>query len=214
MTLAMAANIHYFERNNDYFAADQTEEPLLHCWSLAVEEQFYLVHPFLLWGIWACTKSPTAILLGLLALSVGSFALSVAFSITTGSQAAAAASATFDRAMFSYYMLPARAWEMAIGGLLAFDRGVSVFADRPIAADIVGWLGVAAIVASCFVFDETMPWPSYLALLPCVGTLMFIASQRPKLTTAGTLFAKPAVVFVGQMSYSWYLWHWPVENPP
>ena len=207
MTLVMAANIHYFNRDEGYFEAGQTAvEPLMHCWSLAAEEQFYLVHPLLLWGIWACTKSPKAILIGLVALSVGSFTLSVAY----GELTATSECGGFDRAMFSYYMLPARAWEMAIGGLLAFDRGVSVFADRPIAADIVGWLGIAAIVTSCFVFDETRPWPSYRALLPCVGTLMFIASQRPRRTTAGIVFAYPAVVFVGQMSYSWYLWHWPI----
>lgn len=156
----MGANILYFHRATDYFAGDHSEEPLLHCWSLAVEEQFYLVHPFMLWAIWSCTKSARAVFIGLAALSVGSFVMSVVFAKSWP--------------MFAYFMLPARAWEMAIGGILAFDHGPSIFDTRKSLGELVSLTGVAMIVASCFVFTEMTPWPSYNALLPCMGTVFFI----------------------------------------
>ena len=66
------------------------------------------------------------------------------------------------------------------------------------------------IIASCFVFTAATPWPSFYALLPCLGTVFFIWANRPSLTWGGKLFAHKVPVFVGQLSYSWYLWHWPV----
>ena len=80
--------------------------------------------------------------------------------------------------VFAYYMLPTRAWEMAIGGILAFDHGPSIFDTRWLLAEVVGWIGVGMIIVSCCVFTAATPWPSYNALLPCVGTLLFIWSQR------------------------------------
>lgn len=186
----------YFTRAKDYFQADHTEEPLLHCWSLAVEEQFYLVHPILLLILWRCTKSTKVVFAGLAALAIASFGMSVAYSTSN--------------AVFAYYMLPTRAWEMAIGGILAFDHGTSIFDNRRWLAEVVSWGGVAMIIAACFVFTAATPWPSYHALLPCMGTLFFVWSQRPALTSCGKFFAHKVPVFVGQLSYSWYLWHWPV----
>ena len=170
LTLAMGANILYYSRADDYFAADHTEEPLLHCWSLAVEEQFYLVHPVMLLLLWRCTKSTKAVLAGLVILAGASFVVSIAYSKTN--------------AMFAYYMLPARAWEMAIGGILAFDHGRSIFDDRLVLAEIVSWSGVVRINCA-----QPPPHPPSIPAPPRVSTTpdLLPSSMGIKFAQCGTI---------------------------
>jgi peptidoglycan/LPS O-acetylase OafA/YrhL len=202
-TLLSVANFHWLIYNAGYFSPNSESMPLLHMWSLAVEEQFYLLHPLLLWGVWRRTHSPRAVFIALTVLCAGSLAFSIA--VVPGSFAV------------GYYMLPSRAWEMALGGLLAFEARLGddgSFCGRGnkkrVVAEVASWGGVGMIIASCFIFDKNTPWPSYPALLPCAGTMLFIAAERVRPTFCGRLFALRPVVFVGQLSYSWYLWHWPV----
>ena len=96
---------------------------------------------------------------------------------------------------------------MAVGGMLAFDNGL--FKEK-VAATLAGWTGIGMIMISYFVFDSTSTWPGWCAMVPCAGAVLFIMSQRVERNSAGALLASKPLVFVGKISYSLYLWHWPI----
>ena len=183
-----ASNI-LFWCETGYFDQAATLKPLLHTWSLAVEEQFYLVVPALLWLLVRTWRQRRAfIAVALAAVAVLSFALSCW-------QTAHAPSAAF-------YLSPGRAWEFLLGsGLLLFERK---------AASIPALVaGMAMIVAAALSFGHTTLFPGPAALLPCLGTALVVwANIRPAAGPAAWLLRGGA--FVGRLSYSLYLWHWPV----
>ena len=114
---------------------------------------------------------------------------------------------------FVFYLLPARAWEMLLGSVVAFDREyrfLAPLAKPALAAELVSWAGLIMIGSSYFLFTDTIDYPSFPTLLPCVGTALFTVSQEEHRTSCGKFLAHGIPVFVGQMSYSLYLWHWPV----
>ena len=189
--LLASANIRlYFQ--SSYFDSSAAE-PLLHCWSLAVEEQFYLLFPVLLWSLWRDAESGRRIMIAQLIIFVFSLGISVAVTPVDN--------------RFAFYLLPSRAWEFAMGGLLAFDPGIL----RTTAwAEAASWCGILCMVLSFVLFNKLTPFPSFTALLPCGGACLFIASQRSLRTSAGKLLSSRYAVSVGKVSYSLYLWHWPV----
>lgn len=193
--LLVGANFHFLGKAGGYFQQTKLEQPLLHCWSLAVEEQFYIVFPILIRLAWTRRHRASSITFWMLCII---FIASLVLSISMAGS------------MFSFYMLPTRAWEMTFGALLAYDRGSSIFVRNRAAAEIGAWAGMVLIVSSYFALNEHSPYPSHRALLPCCGTVLFIASQRKHLALCGKFFASPVPVFIGKASYSLYLWHWPV----
>ena len=176
-----------------YFAPVASVKPLLHTWSLAVEEQFYLFFPFLLLAI--KRFSHKSIVPAILLLGGVSFGSSVFCSYFYSS--------------FNFYFLPTRAWELLIGAFLA---ATPVPERAPIRwmTESLSWGGLLAIVCAVFCYDHNTRFPGVSALLPCIGAGALIWANSHTLTSAGKLLALRPVVFTGLISYSLYLWHWPV----
>ncbi|QRM54978.1 acyltransferase family protein [Sinorhizobium sp. BG8] len=193
ITAALSVSNFYFWHKSDYFAPDSHEVPLLHTWSLGVEEQFYVLLPLLLMGLWKTRRS--WVTWTILAIAAASLGLS-----QWGAQNAPDA---------NFYLLPARAWELLAGSLVALMqfRREGVAPHR--AAGQFALLGLALVLFSIFFFDETVPFPSVYALVPVVGTAL-ILQFAVKGTWAATLLSAAPLVVIGQLSYSAYLWHQPL----
>lgn len=188
---AFVSNVTFWQAEaGGYFGEAATHWPLLHTWSLAVEAQAYLVLAVLLWLLRG--RSIRLAALAVAVLLAGSFAL-----------AAVAAERTPSAAFF---LLPTRWWEIALGALVAL---VAVPMPR-LVRETAAAAGLAAIVAAILLFDAGTAVPGAPALLPCLGTAAVLAAGRAGPTATNRLLAAPALVVVGLLSYSLYLWHWPV----
>jgi peptidoglycan/LPS O-acetylase OafA/YrhL len=189
------SNIFFDHASSDYFAAAVQRNPLLHTWSLGVEEQFYLVWPgLILFASRSRRARPVVWILG--ALAAGSFACGVL--------------ATRAAPMFAFYELPARAWEFAAGGLLALPTAVASSARTRIWAVTGGIVGAAMILGTVLWVKGGSGFPGWIALVPVAGTLLtlFAGVVAPQRGVSAVLGAAP-LQFLGARSYSWYLWHWP-----
>ena len=187
--LGFAANIWFFTQSG-YFQGAAETMPLLHTWSLGVEEQFYIVFPLALILIarFATRRCRLLVWLGALA----SFALAVA------TQDAGDGSA--------FYLLPARAWELLAGSLLAL--GAVPRATGRAMREALSWTGLALIVAPVLTYDRTTVFPGLAALPPVLGAALLIHAGPA--TQAGKMLSLRPLVWVGLISYSLYLWHWPL----
>jgi peptidoglycan/LPS O-acetylase OafA/YrhL len=175
----------------DYFAATSSPSPFLHFWSLSVEEQFYLVWPALIvlltWRGGGSRRLIAALLIGV----VASFALSMW--LTDASPARA------------FYLLPTRVWQLGVGGLLALI-GVMGTSRR---AGALAWAGLAAVAVAGVALTAEMPYPGLAALLPTAGAVALLYGGAAPGGPARLLAAAP-LRFLGKISYSLYLWHWPL----
>ena len=177
------ANVHFAALGTDYSDASRPPSPVLHLWSLAVEEQFYLVWPLLLLGLLSVLGRRAA--LGVAALVAASFAWSV---LSTAATPAAA-----------YFSTPARAWELGAGALLA------LVVRRQVPRAWLSRTGLALVAVAALAFDERTAFPGWAAALPVLGTVLVLLGGAP----LGVL-VHPVSAYVGRLSYSLYLWHWPV----
>ena len=208
--LLLGANFHFYNVTDSYFF-DQESIPLLHCWSLAVEEQFYLVSPLALSTLFVrrCGSHGGDGVRAAVFLAVAVFA-SFAFAVVL---------APVDP-NFAFFLLPSRVWEMCVGGLAWLFECYMARSRRGEAAlspssamlpEIASWIGLGSIALSYFVYDKNTRFPSYPALLPCLGTCLFlIYTGEEHGTYASKLLGSVVPRFIGKMSYSWYLWHWPI----
>jgi peptidoglycan/LPS O-acetylase OafA/YrhL len=194
-------NWHLAASSVDYFAADDAPSPLQHFWSLSAEEQFYFFWPplMLIGVILARGREPRvqrraiAVVLG--ALTVASLGFGVWQTATHPATA--------------YFGTPTRAWEFGAGGLLALWAAHESGAERWRSA--LSWAGLAAIVVAAFAFTKATPFPGLAALLPVLGTAAVIRAGLPQARWAPSAGFKLAPVqLVGDISYSIYLWHWPL----
>ncbi|MEV0897794.1 acyltransferase family protein [Actinoplanes sp. NPDC049802] len=180
-----------------YMNADAEPSPLQHFWSLAVEEQFYLVWPLLLLIFalaWGKRRTPVIVTLVLVV------AASLTVSITQ----------TASSAPWAYFGAHTRAWELAVGALVAVGAARLAGLPRTFAAALT-WAGLTAVLISAFLYDEATPFPGSAAALPVLGAAAIIAGgcSAPR-GGAVTLLGTWPFQQIGKYSYSWYLWHWPV----
>jgi peptidoglycan/LPS O-acetylase OafA/YrhL len=192
---AFVSNI-FFGLRTGYFDAASSDQPLLHIWSLAVEEQFYLVWPVILVAInFRCTEKTKA--MALTAILVASLGYSE-FLVHHSREAA-------------FYLTPSRAWELLLGSLLATQL-VSRWSERMSrnVADFASIVGVLLIGFAIISYDSKTPFPGIACIAPCVGAALVIGAGEVGPTVGGRLLSLPAIAFMGRISYSLYLWHWPV----
>ena len=187
-----------FWRTSGYFDLTADEKPLLHTWSLGVEEQFYILFPLLVTLCWRLgVRRLAVLLLGLAGVSL----LSSQWAL--------------DRhALASFFLAPLRAWELLVGALLALGSDAQL-RFRPVAGwpgwalQALGLLGLALILLPVFVYDAATPFPGWHALPPVLGTALVLACVQPG-SAAGWLLTLRPVLWLGMISYSAYLWHQPL----
>jgi peptidoglycan/LPS O-acetylase OafA/YrhL len=185
----LIANI-YCLRHADYFAQISELKPLLHTWSLAVEEQFYMLFPFL---ILLVKKYNFRLRLSLSVCIISSLTLSILW--------------TKYYPLANFYLLPPRAWELLLGGIIAIPIKLP---NNRFLLNCTSSLGAAMVAASIFLYNKSTPFPGTAALLPCVGTALIILPNSLNQTLVGKALSFTPLVYIGLISYSLYLWHWPI----
>jgi peptidoglycan/LPS O-acetylase OafA/YrhL len=201
-------NYWFLLRGTDYFASHLPPSPFQHFWSLGVEEQFYIV--------WAPIILATAWIVGKLRRRRASKAAHslrpyvLVLTLIVAVSFAQSLVETYVAPYQAFYSLQTRAWQLGLGGLVALT------AEHwrrlpPRAAAICGWIGLAMILVSCSWLSSIMFYPGFAALLPTVGAVLVIGGGcATPLDGCGRLLMLPPMQAMGRMSYSWYLWHWPV----
>ncbi|MBL1418937.1 MAG: acyltransferase [Alphaproteobacteria bacterium] len=187
----MSSNI-YFWQKAGYFASSSELRPLLHTWSLAIEEQFYLFFPLLLLLLKKIQHKALIIILALLTISSLLWADYI----------------SLVRPVEGFYLLPARAWELLFGSLLAISIHYWQAINHKI-ANILSIIGLVLIAYAIINFDQNVPFPSFWTLIPVGGTFLVIAFANPE-NLVGKLLGLRPMVTIGLISYSAYLWHWPI----
>jgi peptidoglycan/LPS O-acetylase OafA/YrhL len=186
-----ASNVLFWQESG-YFDGPAELKPLLHTWSLAVEEQYYIFFPIYLYLMWRFARR------GMAAATIAILVLSLAGSIWQVKYQPNAA----------FYLIPPRTWELLLGSALA----MGLFPRLPGSAihKVLPGLGIAFIAWSIFGFTRSTPFPGLNALFPCIGAALIIYSGAYGPSPVGWLLSTRLAVFVGKISYSLYLWHWPL----
>jgi peptidoglycan/LPS O-acetylase OafA/YrhL len=190
-TTFFASNI-LFWIEAGYFDAESLMKPLLHTWSLAVEEQYYIFYPPLLILIYKfLNRNGLPIIIGL-------WFTSLAWSVWSSSNDPTAA----------FYLAQSRIWELLTGAILAL--GYIRESKNTIVNESMGVLGLLMVIYAVVSFDHTTKFPGYMAVIPCVGTAMILYSGGSHKTYVSRILSTRFLVFTGLISFSLYLWHWPI----
>jgi peptidoglycan/LPS O-acetylase OafA/YrhL len=192
-------NVHFSNVGTNYFQAGLPPSTLQNYWSLAVEEQFYVIYPALI-GVLTLVAVRRSIRAKLavtaIAIAIGSFAWSVWY--------------THHNPAASYFALSTRAWELALGGLVA--AGTTVWSRIPERVGaLLAWAGIAGIAYATFAFSTSTPYPGWIALIPVAGTAFVILGGVPAPASGpGAVLSTTPLRWIGKLSFAIYLWHWPI----
>lgn len=189
----ITSNIHFLDYLKDYFNGDALVSPMLHTWSLSLEEQFYLVFPLLLILVRYYWKFKYGALTSAIVLTL----LSIIACIVIGNGAS----------MNAFYLLPYRAWELLAGALLAL---IKLPPPGRKSAQLAGGLGMLMVLGSFWAFNEENLIPGISAIPACFGTVLLLFSGKTHETFAARALSWKPLVGIGLISYSLYLWHWPL----
>lgn len=194
-TSTYISNFWFLHQSADYFAPASETNPLLHTWSLAVEEQFYFAWPLLILLAFRLGRGRRGLISALALAAAVSFVGCVW--LTQASQP------------WGFYSTPARAWEFALGGIASLIP-LAWLRARAAWGPLLGWLGIAAVMLAAARFSESTSFPGASALLPVAGTVaVLVGGQLVPGAGVGRVLNTAPLQRLGQLSYSWYLWHWP-----
>ena len=190
------SNWMFMRQAANYFASDVALNPYLHTWSLALEEQFYLFWPALIVLAFSRNRLRSQVAAVLLALCLVSLTISIWF--------------THARQPWAFFSLPARAWEFGLGGLACLLPKVKL-ASYTKWLTLLGWAGLAAVLTAGCLFTRETKFPGYAATVPVAGTIVvLIAGASGVSSSLQKLLGTRVLQYLGRLSYSWYLWHWPM----
>jgi peptidoglycan/LPS O-acetylase OafA/YrhL len=197
-TILFASNILFSIKSSDYFALAAEYKPLLHTWSLAVEEQFYVIYPLILLAGWKLGRKKILVFLALMAVASLFFAQWMAY----------------NNPAAGFFLLPTRGWELLLGAFIAFHFHTTQLSSTHILQnktlrEVGGAVGLVMIGSAVLLLNKSTPFPSLFALLPTLGTALIILFANSQ-TLVGKLLANKFFVGIGLISYSAYLWHQPL----
>ena len=196
-SLLNLSNIYIWRNVGGYWGDSAASVPLLHTWSLAIEEQFYVLFPVTLWLLSRRQRL----------CSIMSFLALVSFAL--------GAYVTRSHQIAAFYLLPTRAWELLVGAALgayrvpaAVEQSLRTFNTAHV-TKYVGWAGLALVLAGFVLINESSNFPGFVALVPTIGTLAILISIADGGPGPAWFLSRPPMVLIGKLSYSIYLWHWP-----
>lgn len=191
MTALISISNVFFWKQTGYFNVQSLYKPLLHTWSLSVEEQFYLFWPLCLFLSYKFLKKNTWVFI--LLLGLGSLLLNYFF---------------LDQPETIFYLTPFRVFELCIGGLLVYIQNLDFLKNHRRLYELMCFIGLAMMSATIVLYSNKTTFPYIAALLPCLGSALVILSANQSKT--GSFLKLPPMTFIGRISYSLYLIHWPV----
>ena len=174
-----------------YFKLSEDAQPILHYWSLAVEEQFYIIFPIYMYLITRFSRRSLSLNL-----------------VVCGTSFAACVLLTYSNPRYAFYLLPTRAWELLAGSSFAlFEQQGGKF--RYQTATVASWGGLALLLLSFLSFEPNNHFPGWIAFFPVFGTILILSAASHKNLLLVRCLSYPLPVVIGKLSYSLYLWHWP-----
>jgi peptidoglycan/LPS O-acetylase OafA/YrhL len=185
-----------FALQGDYFQLSADALPLLHYWSLSVEEQFYIIFPLLLSLGYRSKLSKRAI----------GWCVSICWIISF----VACVYLTSKNSTLAFFLMPTRAWELLTGSLLALYIAHNGYIQNRRINYILSIVGLIAVIIACFTIQENNNFPGFAALLPVIGTTLLIGTTQDSFGVVNKFLSSRPLIFLGRISYSLYLWHWPI----